>query len=634
MADFFWNLLRIEAGVALLVVVCSVASAKPDFIDHGVAAEVARSRGAVAVDTGEGEHRLAVWLHDHRGGYGLLLVDPDTGDTSFQGIPFSTDDSPFAVLYSKKGYLYTLFGHRFLEFDPRAGEFTHVAESRDRVAMWMTEGDDGRIWAGNYPAAHIVSFDPETREFVDYGAVNEENWPQYPRALATDDSGWIYTMIGFTRNHILALDPESGEVRPMVDDADRSGGNVTLWRGEDGLVYARMPAEGAPWLRLAGGGVTALDGEPPVEPVDEVSGHQGIFYGKLPDGREITRLNVPDRWLEVRDADEISTRVSFDYPSEGSWIFALANGPDERIYGSTGHPLRFFAYDPAEDSFWDVPVSGGHVNAMTVQAGKLFGAIYTQGVLIEYEPGRRGTSAAPNPRRLASAGDILLRPHDLLALSDGRHLIQVGTPGYGRTGGGMMVWDMEAEEARIYEHTELIEYHSTKALAELPDGNLIGGTSTAPGTGGERIAEECLLYIMEWPSLEIVFKKAILPGVQEIRELLAGPDERVYGLAVDGTFFVFDREAREVVHTENLSESYGPITGGQAPRVWERFADGKIYCLFRHAIVRIDPETFAHEKLASTPVDANIGVALHDGRLYFSSGSRLWSYGIGETGPR
>ncbi len=600
------------------------------FTLHGVAAEVSRSRGAVVVEVGEGEHRLAVWLQDHRGGYGIVLIDPDDGETSFHEMPFSTWDSPFAVLYSKQGYLYSLFGHHFVEFDPRSGEFTHVESSDDRVAMWMTEGDDGVIWAGNYPDAHMVSFDPNTREYTDYGPVNSENWPQYPRALATDASGWVYTMIGFTRNHLLALEPRTGEVREMVDEDDRVGGNVTLWRGKDGKVYARMPEEEAPWLQLSDGRVTVLEGAPPVERAREISDNQGAFFGELPDGREITRLDLPEGWLEVSRDGEETRRVDFDYPSDGSWIYTLALGPDGRIYGSTGHPLRFFAYEPGRDSFWDTDVRGGHINVMTVQAGKLYGAIYTQGVLIEYEPGREGTADAPNPRRLASAGDILLRPHDLLAHSDGRHVIQVGTPGYGRTGGGMMVYDAESEEAEVYGHTDLIEHHSTKALAELPDGNLVGGTTTQPGTGGERIAEECLLYIMEWPSLEIVHKEAILPGVQEIRELLVGPDDLVYGLDNEGTFFVFDWRARELVHTEALSPEYGRVTGGQAPRVWRLGPNGVIYALFREAVVRIEPGTFAHRKLADTPVEVNCGVALHRGRLYFTSGSHLWSYTIPE----
>ena len=624
------------AGLALIAAEPEVRAQSEDrgdgFVLHGVGAEVSRSRGAAVVEAANQEPKLAVWLQDHTGGYGLLMIDPDTGDTTFHEMPFTSSSgwiSPFTFLYSREGYLYTHFEYNFVEFDPRTGEYTHVEETEDHLAMWTTEDDDGVIWMGMYPNAHMVSFNPQTREYRDYGPVNEENWPQYPRRVATDDTGWVYTHIGMTNNHMFALNPESGEVRPMVDEKDRAGGNVVMWRGEDGKVYGRMPADDAPWIRMYEGRATELESEPEVAKVEEISDRQEGLFGKLPDGREITRLNLPEGWMRVTDGEGQEQRVSFDYPSAGAWIYSLVVGPDERIYGSTGHPLHLFAYDPVEDTFRDTPVRGGHINAMTVQANELYGAIYTQGILIRYNPDREPEYNV-NPGALASSGSIIDRPHDILALSDGRHVIQTGTPGYGMTGGGMMVYDIDTDEKTMYEHTDLIEYHSTKALAELPDGSIIGGTTTGPGTGGERIAEECVLYIAEWPSMEVVYKQVILPGVQEIRELKVGPDGLVYGLDGEGTFFVFDWEAREVVHQESLSDHYGGITGGQAPRVWAMGPNDAIYSLFRDAIVRIEPGTFEHQKLADTPVEARVGVALHNGRIYFANGSEVWSYGIPE----
>jgi hypothetical protein len=66
--------------------------------------------------------------------------------------------------------------------------------------------------------------------------------------------------------------------------------------------------------------------------------------------------------------------------------------------------------------------------------------------------------------------------------------------------------------------------------------------------------------------------------------------------------------------------------GSQSPRFMTLAPDGSIYALFREAIIRIEPGTFEHEKIADSPVQIGAGVALLDGRLYFGSGSRLWSY--------
>ncbi len=600
------------------------------FVNHGVPVRVSRTCGGAVVQDGQGRPRLLLGIQEHRGASGLAMIDPDTGQTKFYDLPFETNRAPFAFLYSKRGYYYMLFGSRFIEFDPRTGKYTFVTEAPDR-AMWLTEDDNGVIWAGTFPKAHIVSFDPRTREYTDHGPINEENWNQYPRRIATDSGGWVYAAIGFTRNHIIALDPRTGNVKPMVKEEDRVGGGVAgnLWRGEDGNVYGRMP-DGGPWLRMHAGQATTLKGEPHTAPVRELSSRQGRVFGKLPDGRVIDRVKMSERWIRVVGQDSRPVQVSFDYPSRGARIHSLARGPDGRLCGATGHPGHFFAFDAQTDSIWQEPSGGGHINAMTVQAGKLYGAKYTQGVLVEYEMNRLETGDKPDQRVLAEAGGVLLRPFAILALSDCRHVIQTGAPAYGRTGGGMMVYDVQTEQARVYEHTQLIKYHSTKALAELPDGNLIGGTTIQPGTGGEAVAKECELYIMEWPSLDIVYRETILPGSREIRELIVAEDGLVYGLAWQDIFFVFDPASRKLVHCESIAQRYGGMAGGQAPRVWSTGPDGNIYALFKKAVVRIEPGTFKHEKIADTPVEVDIGAVLLGGRLYFASGPSLWSYEIPE----
>ena len=56
--------------------------------------------------------------------------------------------------------------------------------------------------------------------------------------------------------------------------------------------------------------------------------------------------------------------------------------------------------------------------------------------------------------------------------------------------------------------------------------------------------------------------------------------------------------------------------------------DKKLVALFRDAIVRIEPGTFKHTRLAKPPVGISVGIVLRDGRLYFTDASRLWSYKV------
>ena len=93
---------------------------------------------------------------------------------------------------------------------------TYYHEALD---MGMTEDDEGVIWSVTYPNSGVVSFDPRTREFNDYGHVYEQNWRQYQRYVCADDTGWVYFGIGSTLGQIIAFDrePNSVHARPLMD---------------------------------------------------------------------------------------------------------------------------------------------------------------------------------------------------------------------------------------------------------------------------------------------------------------------------------------------------------------------------------------------------------------------------------
>src|SRR5690606_1729096 len=154
------------------------------FIDHGVASPISNHRGTVATVDGNGRNTVLTWLFDHRGGYALLMVNAETGESEEFPVPFKlTGDAPYASLLSSKNKFYTLFNNYFVEFDPAKRVFTfHHATSGS--AMSLTEDNKGKVWAVTYPNSVLVSFDPETLEFHDYGSVYQQNWKQYPRSIA------------------------------------------------------------------------------------------------------------------------------------------------------------------------------------------------------------------------------------------------------------------------------------------------------------------------------------------------------------------------------------------------------------------------------------------------------------------
>jgi len=171
-------------GTLLIAFVLQTAHAATEdlgngFLHHGVATPVSNHRGTVATVDGDGRDVVLVWLFDHRGGYALLMIDAETGASEEFPVPFPPGgDCPYASVLSSKNKFYTHFNSYFCEFDPVKRAFTFHHETAPQMAMGMTEDDNGVIWSVTYPNSGVVSFNPETREFKDYGPVYYQNWRQ------------------------------------------------------------------------------------------------------------------------------------------------------------------------------------------------------------------------------------------------------------------------------------------------------------------------------------------------------------------------------------------------------------------------------------------------------------------------
>jgi sugar lactone lactonase YvrE len=630
MGNNVWSIVFVTVLGSLLLMQ-SLAAAAEGFVDHGVAAPASRSRGAAATVDGEGNRVVLIWLADHRSCRSLLIVDATTGEAEQLEVPVERADSPFSVLLSSDNKWYSLFGSRVFQFDPATRQFTFVGDTPYGMAMGTCEDTDGVIWFGLYPNADLVSFDPKTEELTNYGPMNKENWPQYPSYMARDSEGWVYMGIGSTRTQVVAFNPETKEIKPLIPEDKRAqGAGALVYMGADGLVYTSVKDWGK--YSVSGGVVTPCEGELGPRLPMKTGSQESVFRG-FPDGSQLVKLDVPERQMTIQDADGTKRDLQFEYESDGSGILSVQAGPDGAIYGSTGHPLRVYRYDPATGQLTDHGLGdhNGHLNAMAVQRDRLYGAMYGHGVLFEYDvrkPWADTDKDNPNPRELARSQPDINRPHALLAHPDGRHVIMGGTPGYGLTGGGLHIFDLEEGQGTVIPHTDLVPNQGTNCLVALPDGNLLGGTTTMPGTGGEQLATEAELFIFDWAQRKVVWREVVLPERARFMDLIVAPNGLVYGIAVDSTFFVFDPATRQVFHQESLKELYGHVAGSQAPRVMALGDDGNIYVVFVNCIVRLNPETYAHEKVGDLPVSAGAGVALVKGRLYFATNSHLCSYGL------
>ncbi|MBN1676087.1 MAG: hypothetical protein JXR37_33895 [Kiritimatiellae bacterium] len=601
------------------------------FRHHGVATPVSSPRGIVATVDGAGRNVVLVWLFDHRGGYALLMIDAETGKADQIAMPFRPSSAPFASVLSSGNKFYTHFTSRFVEFDPAQRAFTFCEKTAPQMAMGMTEDDNGVIWAVTYPNSGVVSFNPATREMKDYGHVYKQNWAQYQRTVAADDTGWIYFGVGNTACQLIAFDPRTGKATPIIPEEKRKQGSAEVYRDKNGKVYGRGGKDG--WHELYEGRATNIEKPAGLGKKPIISGLQGLFHRRFPDGKKIKDCDLIHRVLTVEDpATKEVRKLSFDYESEGAHIMGLAAAPDGTICGGTAFPMRFFSYNPKTDS-WTNRACHGQWNTVARQGDRFFAGCYTDGCILEWNPSRdwvatKKGNADSNPLYLAAAKPTIIRPHDLLAHPDGKTLILAGTPAYGCTGGGLLFWDRQTRKSTLLTHEDILLYHSTQSLAALPGGKLLGGTTTAPGTGGERKAKQAELYIMDMATKRVEWHAPVFPGTSTYNDLCTGAGGLVYGFADCKRFFVFDPRTRKVVHEADTKTPFGSTNNQQGPRVFVQDPRGATYILFYKGIARLDPKTFEITLLANSPVPIGPGGDYLDGRIYFGSGSHVYSYEV------
>lgn len=630
---------RVVVSVAAFVLTATTCPAASKdlgngFRDHGVAVPISNHRGTVATVDGEGRRVVLVWMMDHRGGYALLRLDAETGKAEQFPIPFANDkgDSPYASVLSSANRFYTHFGDYFVEFDPVKRAFTFSAKTTPQMAMGMTEDDSGVIWSVTYPQSGVISFNPKTREFRDYGHVYKQNWPQYQRHVAADDAGWIYFGMGLTESQIVAFDPQTSTAKAMLTEGEREKGTAYVYRDLDGKVYGQSSKGAADkWIEFHNGEARRIGTHTAIRPKPIITDNQALFHPTFPDGTRIKTCNLIERQLVIEDPKTSTTReFSFDYTSEGAHVMGLALSPDGTICGGTSFPMRFFSLDTVKDALLNRP-GYNQWNTVVRQGDRFFIGGYGGGVLMEWDPAKPwvntdANNAASNPLFLTKIAPVINRPMELVAPDDGKTVIMGGTPQYGYTGGGLLFWDRVAKKPTVLKDTDVVPDQSTLSMVALPTGKLLGGTTTEAGTGGEKKATEAVLYLMDPASRKVEWKQAVLPGVQNYTDMCTAPRELVYGFADRKLFFVFDPKKREVVHQQDMEPVFGLTGWHQGPRMFIAGPAGRTFVLFLKGIGEIDHNTFKMKMVAESPVPAQIGGDYHNGRIYFAHGSHLYSY--------
>ncbi|MCD6361253.1 MAG: WD40 repeat domain-containing protein [Armatimonadetes bacterium] len=516
----------------------------------------------------------------------VLALDPLTGE----GRQFNLDGYPgqvWSICAHSNGKAYATTGSGgIFELDAATGgqRFIGGPPEGEKVVWELYEAADGNLYGGTYPNCKLARVDLDTYRIEDLGRMDPVQ--MYVRTIAVEGD-YIYCGCGVTAPAVWAYNFRTGEKTQLLPDEARQGagwGRAT--KREDGRVY--IYGNGGKCWRVSG-----LEIEPVAKPPH-------MPYYELQDG---TRLFAYTKFIEknqylVVTPDGEKRMVGFTYDCTGTRLWDIFTGPDGRVYGNTETPITLFAYDPAsgETQVYGNPVGhAGQVYASTWISGRLHMAAYSDCTYTIWDPALPwsfGTEEGDNPRRIGKTSRELQRAGDLILAPDGKHTIVAGIPGYGRSGGAIVIVDPEAAEFEVVKQPFLPQ--SPWRLSTTPDDDIIMvGTSLYGGSGAPRVITPGRLILWNWRTRETVREFTPWEDEYVIDSLLRIGDRFWFIGAPNGKIGVFDFTSGEIVHLDDWG--YG------AGHLQLREEDGMIYAAMGGHVVRIDPATREHEVIATYP---------------------------------
>ncbi|MGI8913199.1 MAG: hypothetical protein ACR2JY_05310 [Chloroflexota bacterium] len=544
----------------------------------------------------------------------IVAVNPATGVTQVFPSPVAGEYGAWGMALGPDDNIYigTLPHAHLFRLDPRLGVLEDMGRpSAGEQYIWqLIAAPDGRLYGCTYPSARLVRFDPVTQRSDDLGRMDDEE--QYARSLAASDDGFIYVGIGTTHADVVAYEIAGGRHQAMLPEQYGGAGMGMVQRHADGYVYAQA---GGQWFRLVrweAQPIAASDAAPPL-PRNQLSN------GRL--------IETSEGVVQQRGADgQLATIGSLRYAGGPLSLFRLALGPDHLLYGSGVLPAHFFAIDPASGrQRYFGQVGGGEVYSMVAQNNYLLLAAYSGlAPLMRFDPQlpfapgiAPGSAAGSNPTLVTYPEQVASwRPMAMVARESGE--VYLGAvSGYGTLGGALTVWDPATNRIESYPH--LVPDQSVVTLALAGD-LLVGGTSVGGGGGSRPTQNEARLFLWDPQTRQMRYDIAPVPGARELTDLIQAPNGLVFGIAGGATLFVFDPNARSVIHIAPLpfqGVPYNSVALGP---------DGGIWGLANKSIFRLDPATFAVRLVAEASAPVTAGFAMAEDCVYFACGASIWRY--------
>ncbi|MCD7032962.1 hypothetical protein LRR81_01885 [Metabacillus sp. GX 13764] len=557
-----------------------------------------------------GEERLVIGAKGF-----VLVVDPATEECSQLNLPSKTD-YPYVTFSSSTGMFYTGCGSFFIELDPfQIKIITQLSPVQEEAAVFsICEAMDGSICFCTYPSLELWHYDPDERRFRFLKKLSSEE--KYAGTLAAGEDGWLYAGVGTEAGFVAAYYPQTGEAKEHFDKSKTGKRTGYVRKGTNNRIYGQLsardlrePSDEEAWFLFSEGEAFPVKKDEVQEPLYWGKGFSAC-YGQLKGKHKIQSFSLPDKVLETAEKT-----IELNYVSEGAELSVLAFGPDGKVYGTSMHPLQFYAFDPGKESFHVhgglEKGEGGNICAYAVSGQWLAGAAYTNGKLYLLD-----VTAGGIPELKGELKEVH-RPRCMAVHPDGKEFYIGGYPGYGERGGSLGIADFTEGRIETIPNSLLFSDESIVSLSMLPGGDLLGGTSVLTPGGAAQTKEHARIFRMKGRPLFSVSAEMVIEGEEEIAGILSADEE---GAALTGksTFIVFSLENLHTLSQIQLEKFGRPARNGLLK--WKEF----YLCLLEKAAVLVNSKTLALQVIPS-PVSITAGSAIYRDNVYFASGSSLCS---------
>ncbi|MBQ7178840.1 MAG: hypothetical protein IJS08_15600, partial [Victivallales bacterium] len=185
-----------------------------------------------------------------------------------------------------------------------------------------------------------------------------------------------------------------------------------------------------------------------------------------------------------------------------------------------------------------------------------------------------------NPKILGQWEDDVTRPRAIAVHPSGKEVVMGGFAGYGLTGGGLGIHNLETGANRLIK--EVLPGESCISMDFMADGNLAGGTSIyAPG-GGHVLAKNPSVFVLDWESGKIL-RSAKTGGCNVIA--LAYWRGRIYAAADDRFMYIFAPSTLALVGKHDIFDGGFPLRNS-----FQKTPDGRLLLLTQYMLYSVDEQ--------------------------------------------